>query len=54
MFCLGIPRGCLLYECKDNQELKEFFIKQNEKILDPILEKIKYVQRCIEDGKEPK
>ena len=22
MFALDIPRGCLLYECKDNQELK--------------------------------
>ena len=53
MFCTGISRGCLLYECKDNQELKEFFVKQEANILDPILEKIKYVQICIRQGKEP-
>jgi hypothetical protein len=47
MFCLKIPNGCLLYECKDNQELKEFYVKQDPKILDPILAKIRYVQDCI-------
>ena len=29
MFCAEIPRACLLYECKDNQKLKEFFVKQD-------------------------
>jgi hypothetical protein len=53
MFCTGIPRACLLYECKDNQELKEFFISQDEKILNPVLKKIKYVQSCIGENKEP-
>ena len=53
MFCTGIPRGCLLYECKDNQELKEIFIKQEADILDPILKKIKYVQKCIQEKREP-
>jgi hypothetical protein len=54
MFCLGIPRGCLLYECKDDQELKEFYVKQDAQILDPILEKIKYVQECLKIEKEPR
>ena len=53
MFCLGIPRACLLYECKDNQELKEFFVKQDPGILNPVLEKIRYVQMCIKTKKEP-
>ena len=53
MFCLGIPRGCLLYECKDTQELKEFYIKQEQSLLEEILTKISYVQRCIRTGKEP-
>jgi len=53
MFCTGIPRACLLYECKDNQELKEFFVKQEPSILDPVLEKIRYVQACIRKGTEP-
>jgi len=53
MFCTGIPRSCLLYECKDNQELKEFYIKQDPNILNPILKKIRLVQKCIKAGKEP-
>jgi len=53
MFCLKIPRGSLLYECKDNQELKEFYIKQDSRILNPILQKIKYVQRSLQEGEEP-
>lgn len=53
MFCLNISRGCLLYECKDNQELKEFFIKEDSVILDSVLKKIKLVQDCINKGEEP-
>ncbi len=53
MFCLDIPRGCILYENKDNQELREFYVKLDNQILDPILEKIRYIHRCIQDGKEP-
>jgi hypothetical protein len=53
MFCTGIPRACLLYECKDNQELKEFYIGQDEKILNPVLKKIRVVQGCIRENKEP-
>lgn len=53
MFCLDIPRGCLLYECKNDQELKNFFVKQDSSVLDPVLNKIKYVQECIKEGREP-
>jgi hypothetical protein len=53
MFCLGIPRACLLYECKDTQELKEFYIKQEQSILEKTLAKISYVQQCIRMGREP-
>jgi hypothetical protein len=53
MFCTNIPRACLLYECKDNQELKEFFVKQDPAVLTPVLEKIRYVQECIREGKKP-
>ena len=52
MFCAGIPRGILLYECKNDQELKEFFLKQDSSILDPVLEKIKTVQTWISAGKK--
>ena len=50
MFLAEIPQGVLLYECKDNQQLKNFFIKQNPEILDPVLEKIKRVQQRIKRG----
>jgi hypothetical protein len=53
MFCTGIPRACLLYECKDNQEMKEFYLKQDDTVLVPILEKIRYVQSCLRENKEP-
>jgi hypothetical protein len=53
MFCLDIPRGCVLYENKNNQELKEFYVKLDNKILDPIFEKIKLVQSWIREGKKP-
>jgi len=53
MFCLDIPRACLLYECKDNQELKEFYVKQDTSILTPTLEKIKFVQECLRNEAVP-
>lgn len=53
MFCLDIPRACLLYECKDNQELKEFYVKQDMSILNPVLEKIRFVQECLRNEREP-
>ena len=53
MFCTGIGKACLLYECKDDQALKEFYVKQDRNILDPILDKIRYVQGCLKKGKEP-
>ena len=51
MFCLEIPRGVILYENKDNQDLKEFFVKQDPKVIQPVLEKIKLVQNWILTGK---
>ena len=51
MFCLEIPRGVILYENKDNQGLKEFLVKQDPKVLRPVLEKIKLVQSWIAVGK---
>jgi hypothetical protein len=53
MFCTSIPRACLLYECKDDQRLKEFFVKQDPAVLNPVLEKIRCVQECLRKGVEP-
>lgn len=53
MFCLSQSRGVLLYECKDDQRLKEFYVKEDPAILNPVLEKIRFVQECIRKGTEP-
>lgn len=47
MHCLNIPRGVLLYENKNNQELKEFFVKQDTGIVNEVLNKIRNVQNRI-------
>ena len=52
MFALGIPRGVLLYEEKDGQNLKNFFVKEDPVIRDPILEKIRRVQKRIQEESE--
>jgi hypothetical protein len=50
MFCTGIERAVLLYECKDNQELKEFYCKQDADILNSVLIKIREVQALINNN----
>jgi hypothetical protein len=50
MFCAGIERAVLLYECKDSQQLKEFYFKQDEAVLNPILSKIREVQALIKNS----
>jgi len=35
----GDSQGVLIYECKDNQEIKEFFLKLDQSVLDPVLRK---------------
>lgn len=50
MFCLAMPRAVLVYECKDDQELKEFFLKRDDTILQPILAKIRLVQSWVRHG----
>lgn len=47
MHCLGLEHGVLLYENKNDQELKEFFVKKDDAVLRPILEKIRFVQNLI-------
>ena len=49
MFCLGIPQGVILYENKDNQDLKEFIVKQNPEVVNAVLEKIRLVQKWVSE-----
>lgn len=45
--------GIILYECKDNQRMKEFFISYDHSIMSSILAKIDYVRTCILTNKIP-
>lgn len=45
--------GIILYECKDNQQMKEFFVSYNSEIVDALLAKIKYVNSCILNNQIP-
>jgi hypothetical protein len=47
MYCSGIDRAVLLVECKDGQQLKEFYIQKEPEILNSVLAKIKRVQARI-------
>jgi len=53
MFCLKIYDAIILYECKNNQEMKEFYLHIDTNILHPVLKKIKYVQGYLANGIEP-
>lgn len=47
MFLSGIHHGILLYENKNTQEIKMFKIDYNEEQIGPILEKVIYVNQCV-------
>ena len=51
MYFFGVERGIILYENKDNQELKEFEIskKENEELILEVFEKLNYVRDCVKD-----
>jgi hypothetical protein len=52
MLALDLPRAVLLYECKDNQELKEFFFAESPDIREKIIAKIRTVQGWIAEGRK--
>lgn len=49
MYCLGIKYGFLFYECKDDQQVHEYFLKYDPNVLVPVFKKIKFVQNCIQE-----
>jgi len=52
MYCLGIEDGLILYEWKATQEVKEFSIKFQPELVDPILSSCLSVVRAL-DAKVP-
>ena len=53
MYLTGIKQGILLYECKDNQSLAEFYIKYDQQKVDYIVNKIKNINKHVEEGTLP-
>jgi len=51
--CLGIPQGIFLYENKDTQVLREFVVEQDDERMGKILDKIRFIQQCVEKGNLP-
>ena len=47
MYMTGIPRAVILYENKNNQDLKEFVIERDEKIMNKVLTKIKSIIKYV-------
>ena len=53
LYCLGLRYGILLYECKDDQEIAEYLVEYDPRVLLPIFRKIKYVQECLKSNTVP-
>lgn len=53
MYCLGIEDGLILYEWKATQDVKEFAIKYQPEIVDPILASCLSVVRALRDKVAP-
>lgn len=49
MYMTGIPRAIILYENKNNQELKEFIVTRNGQMMERVLEKIRTIQKYVID-----
>lgn len=50
MMCLGIEDAIVIYEWKPSQDVKEFHIKYDPSLIQPILEGIDEVIDCLDDG----
>ena len=53
MMALNIKRALFLYECKDNQELKEFQIVYDEKLGQYLKDRCKEINVCLRDHTLP-
>jgi hypothetical protein len=47
MLVLGLEGAVILYENKDNQEMKEFFVKKDKKVCDWIIERCNEVNEAL-------
>lgn len=53
MYCLGIEEGLILYEWKASQDVREFSIKYQPELVEPILASCLTVVRALQDDTVP-
>jgi len=54
MWLLGLNKGIILYECKDDQRTKEYEFERDESIIDGIKDKAKFLIALRDKGQLPK
>lgn len=53
MYLTGVHKGFILYEDKNTQELKEFYIQYDHKLVEQLLEKIRMINYHVENRMLP-
>jgi|LSQX01.2.fsa_nt_gb CRISPR/Cas system-associated exonuclease Cas4 (RecB family) len=53
MYLAGVHQGILLYECKDDQRMKEFRVQYDEKFAKELVQKVKFVNECVAKNELP-
>lgn len=52
MYYLNIDKGIILYECKDNQTIKCFYLDLDKKLVEDKLNELKEIKEVIKSGDE--
>ncbi len=53
MYLSGVHKGFMLYENKNDQTLKEFYLEYNQRLVQKLLAKVRYVNDHVAQGKLP-
>ncbi len=53
MYLTNVQDGIILYEDKNTQEIKEFYIEYDHDLVEELVEKIRYVNECVRNGELP-
>jgi hypothetical protein len=53
MYYMNIQKGIILYECKDNQSIKTFYINLDKELVEKYIEELKKLKEDIIKNNEP-
>jgi CRISPR/Cas system-associated exonuclease Cas4 (RecB family) len=53
LYYININKGILLYECKDNQSIKTFYVESDRLLVEKYIEELKKLKEMINKGEEP-